>query len=196
MELDAILQFDSAIFRFDSAILLWIQDNLRTDFLTPVIKVITHLGDKGIFWILVTLALLAFRKTRRLGVFCGVSMLIGLIVTNVILKNWVARIRPYELIQGLECIVGKAKDFSFPSGHATNSLACSWVLFRKAPRKWGVPALVLAILISLSRLYVGIHYPTDVLGGAVIGLGSAALSLRLVPKAEKRWPKIKKFYKL
>ena len=148
-----------AIMSFDSSILLWIQQSVRADFLTPVVKVITHLGDKGAFWILVTLALLIYprRKTRRLGEFCGVSMVVGLLVTNLIIKNWVARIRPYELIQGLECIVAKADDFSFPSGHTTNSLACAWVLFRKAPRKWGVPALVLAILIALSRQYVGIH---------------------------------------
>lgn len=185
-----------AIFQMDSAILLWIQDSVRADFLTPVMKLITHLGDKGILWILVTLALLAIRKTRRLGVFCAVSMVIGLIVTNLIIKNWVARIRPYELIQGLECIVGKADDFSFPSGHTTNSLACAWVLFRRAPRKLGVAALVMAILIALSRLYVGIHYPTDVLGGAVIGIGSACLALWLVPRLEKKLPQMKRLYRL
>ena len=186
-----------AIFQFDSSILLWIQDSLRAGFLTPVMKIITHLGDKGIFWILLTLALLILRKTRPLGVVCAVSMVIGLIVTNLIIKNWVARIRPYELIQGLECIVGKADDFSFPSGHTTNSLACAWVLFRRAPRKWGVAALVLAILISLSRLYVGIHYPTDVLGGAVIGICSACLALWLVPKLEKKFPALTdRVYKL
>ena len=186
-----------AIFQFDSAILLWIQDSLRGGVLTPVMTVITHLGDKGIFWILLTLALLILRKTRPLGVVCAVSMVIGLIVTNLIIKNWVARIRPYELIQGLECIVKKADDFSFPSGHTTNSLACAWVLFRRAPRKWGVAALVLAILISLSRLYVGIHYPTDVLGGAVIGICSACLALWLVPKLEKKFPALTdRVYKL
>ena len=183
-----------AIFNFDSSILLWIQDNVRADFATPVVKIITHLGDKGIFWILLTLALLVFRKTRRLGVLCGVSMVIGLLVTNLILKNWVARVRPYELIGELKLIIGRADDWSFPSGHTTNSLACAWVLFRRAPKKWGVPALVLAILIALSRLYVGIHYPTDILGGAAIGLGSACLSLWLVPKAEKKFPAIEKVY--
>lgn len=183
-----------AIFNFDSSILLWIQDNVRADFATPVVKIITHLGDKGIFWILLTLALLVFRKTRRLGVLCGVSMVIGLLVTNLILKNWVARVRPYELIGELKLIIGRADDWSFPSGHTTNSLACAWVLFRRAPKKWGVPALVLAILIALSRLYVGIHYPTDILGGAAIGLGSACLSLWLVPKAEKKFPVIEKVY--
>ena len=198
MELDAIAQVTSSpIFKFDSSILLWIQDNVRSDFLTPIMKVITHLGDKGILWILVTLALLWYYKTRKLGVRCMVSMVIGLVITNLILKNWVARIRPYELIQGLECIVKKADDYSFPSGHTTNSLACAWVIFRRAPKKWGVPALILAILISLSRLYVGIHYPTDVLGGAVIGIGSACLSLALVPKLEKRFRRqCRKFYRL
>ena len=198
MELDAIAQVTSSpIFKFDSSILLWIQDNVRSDFLTPIMKVITHLGDKGILWILVTLALLWYYKTRKLGVRCMVSMVIGLVITNLILKNWVARIRPYELIQGLECIVKKADDYSFPSGHTTNSLACAWVIFRRAPKKWGVPALILAILISLSRLYVGIHYPTDVLGGAVIGIGSACLALWLVPKLEKKFRRqFRNFYRL
>lgn len=186
-----------AIFQWDSGILLWIQDSLRTGFLTPVMNVITHLGDKGILWILLTIALLIVRKTRRLGVLCAFSMFLGLFVTNLVIKNWVARVRPYELINGLECLVGVQKDFSFPSGHTTNSIACAWVLFRRAPKKWGVPALVMAVLISLSRLYVGVHYPTDVIGGAIIGLCCACLSLWLVPKAEKALPELaNKFYKL
>ncbi len=185
-----------AILNFDSSILLWIQDSARADFLTPVVKVITHLGDKGALWILITLALLCFRKTRRLGIMCGIAMACGLVVTNLVIKNWVARVRPYEVIPGLNCIVGLADDWSFPSGHTTNSLACGWVLFRKAPKRWQrVCALVMAILIALSRLYVGIHYPTDVLGGAVIGICSACLSMWLFPKIEKRFPKIKRLYK-
>ena len=189
-----------AIFNFDSSILLWIQNSVRADFATPIVKIITHMGDKGIFWILLTLALLIYpnRKTRRLGVFCGAAMVFGLVVTNLIIKNWVARVRPYDidhpLFQRLILIVGAEHDYSFPSGHTTNSLACAWVLFKKAPKKWGVAALVLAILISLSRLYVGIHYPTDVLGGAVIGIGSACLSIWLVPKLEKKFPIIRKYY--
>ena len=189
-----------AILRFDSSILLWIQDHVRGGILTPIMQVITHLGDKGAFWILLTLALLIYpnRKTRRLGVFCGCAMVIGLIVTNLIIKNWVARVRPYDidnpLFQRLQLIVSAEHDWSFPSGHTTNSLACAWVLFRKAPKKWGISALVLAILISLSRLYVGIHYPTDVRAGVVSGNGSAGLAILLVPKVEKKFPIIRKFY--
>lgn len=189
-----------AILRFDSSILMWFQDSVRGGIGTPIVKVITHMGDKGALWILLTLALLIYpnRRGRRLGLMCGISMAIGLLVTNLIIKNWVARVRPYEfdnpLFQGLECIVAKADDWSFPSGHTTNSLACAWVLFRKAPKKWGIPALVMAILIALSRLYVGIHYPTDVLGGAVIGICSACIAMWLVPKLEKKFSVIRKFY--
>ena len=85
----------NAIFQIDAAILLWIQEYLRVGFLTPVITFITHLGDSGIFWIALTLILLAFKRTRRIGLACAVSMIIGLVVTNLILKNWIARIRPY-----------------------------------------------------------------------------------------------------
>ena len=182
---------------FDSSILLWIQNNLRSGFLTPIMICITHLAEKGIFWIVLSLVLLFMYRTRRLGVVCMASMVLGLIITNLVLKNWVARVRPYEVIQGLECIVKKADDWSFPSGHATNSLACAWVLFRRTEKKYGVPALVLAILISLSRLYVGIHYPTDVLAGIAIGIASAEASMRAVPKLERRFPKAaKKVYRL
>ena len=196
--MDAIAQATSnPIFQFDSSILLWIQNNVRSDFLTPIMKVITHLGDKGILWIVVTLVLLYVRKTRKVGVRCLASMVIGLVITNLIIKNWVARVRPYEVIQGLECIIEKAHDWSFPSGHATNSLACAWVIFKRMDRKYGVPALIMAILISLSRLYVGIHYPTDVLGGVAIGIGCACLTLWMMPKLEKKFRKqFRQFYRL
>lgn len=189
MTLEAVFQSQGLI-DFEGSILLWIQNNLRSGFLDPIMKAITMLGDKGLIWILITLALLIARRTRKLGVMCAASMVFGLIITNLIIKNWAARIRPYEMVQGLNCIVPLAKDWSFPSGHTTNSLACAWVIFRKAPKKFGVPALILAILIAFSRLYVGIHYPTDVLGGAVIGLGSACLAMLLVPRLEKRFPKL------
>ena len=187
--MEAVFQSQGLI-DFEGSILLWIQNNLRSGFLDPIMKAITMLGDKGLIWILITLALLIARRTRKLGVMCAASMVFGLIVTNLIIKNWAARIRPYEMVQGLNCIVPLAKDWSFPSGHTTNSLACAWVLFRKAPKKFGVPALILAILIAFSRLYVGIHYPTDVLGGTLIGLGSACLAMLLVPRLEKRFPKL------
>ena len=115
-----------AILRFDSSILMWFQDSVRGGVATPIVKVITHMGDKGALWILLTLALLIYpnRKGRRLGLMCGVSMAIGLLVTNLIIKNWVARVRPYDfdnpLFQRLVLIVEEADDWSFPSGHTTS----------------------------------------------------------------------------
>ena len=175
------------LMEIESAILLWIQNNLRCGFLTPVMRVITTLGNGGAFWIVLTLLLLIFKRTRRMGVYCAASMLLTLLVVNLCIKPLAARTRPYELIQGLEILVSRPRDFSFPSGHSANSLTCAWTIFRLAPRKHGVPALVLAILIALSRLYVGVHFPTDVLAGAAIGVLLSELTLRALRRALRAW---------
>ena len=183
----------NAIFNFDASILLWIQNNLRGPVLNPVMTFITQLGDKGLFWIVLTLVLLCFRKTRKAGVTSAIAMVIGLIVVNIILKNWLARIRPYELIGELQLMIEKQKDFSFPSGHATNSFACAWVLFRDLKKRYGVPALVLAILISFSRLFVGVHYPTDIFAGVAIGICAAELARVIVRTLRRRFPAFRDF---
>ena len=181
------------IFNFDASILLWLQNNVRHPILDPVMIFITHLGDKGLFWIILTLLMLCFRKTRRAGVTSAISMTIGLIVVNVILKNWLARIRPYELIEALELIIEKQHDCSFPSGHATNALACAWVMFRLLDKKAGVPALILALLICFTRLHVGVHYPTDVLAGIIVGIFAAELAIVIVRALAKRFPAFRRF---
>ena len=88
---------------------------------------------------------------------------------NLLLKNLVARTRPYEVIDGLQLLVSRAVDLSFPSGHAASSFAAAVVMAKLLPKRYGIAALILAGLIAFSRLYVGIHYPTDVLFGAVSG---------------------------
>ena len=179
----------AGLLNIDSSVLLWIQSGLRTGWLNPFVTALTHLGDKGAFWILTAVALMCFRKTRRLGVTCALAMLIGTVVTDVCVKNWVARVRPYELVEGLESLVGAQRGWSFPSGHATCGHACAWVLFCRAPKKYGAPALALAVLIALSRLYVGVHYPSDVLGGALIGICSAAMAMFIADRAAARLAK-------
>ena len=168
---------------FDSGLLLWLQENVRNPILTPLMKAVTHLGDAGIFWILLTLVLLILPRTRKVGLGSAIALLGSLVVCNLILKNAVGRIRPYEVIAGLECIVGRAHDASFPSGHTSASFASAVALFRQIPRKYGVPLLILAALIAFSRLYVGIHYPTDVLAGLVIGIALGWFGSKLGPKA-------------
>lgn len=175
------------LLEIEGAILLWIQNSLRCGLLTPVMRVITTLGNGGMFWIALTLLMLIFKRTRRVGVYCAASMLLTLLVVNLCIKPLAARTRPYELIQGLEILVSRPRDYSFPSGHSANSLSCAWTLFRLAPKKYGVPALVLAVLIALSRLYVGVHFPTDVLAGAAIGVLLSELTLRALRRALRAW---------
>lgn len=175
------------LLEIESAILLWIQNNLRCGLLTPLMRVITTLGNGGAFWIALTVLLLIFRRTRRIGVYCAASMLLTLLVVNLCIKPLAARTRPYELIEGLQILVSRPHDYSFPSGHSANSLTCAWTIFRLAPKKYGVPALVLAVLIALSRLYVGVHYPTDVLAGVAIGVLLSEVALRALRRPLRAW---------
>lgn len=122
----------------DANILLWIQEHLRADWLNPIMKGITHLGDSGIFWIILCLALLIIPKTRRRGLLCTLSLILEVLIVNVAIKPTVARIRPYEAMDGLICLVGKQKDFSFPSGHSSASLAVTGALMLMAFS--GIPA--------------------------------------------------------
>lgn len=170
------------MFPWESSLLLWIQDHMRNAVLDPVMTTITQFGDGGIFWIMMAVLMFCIGKTRKTGLACALSMIIGLVVTNLLLKNLVARVRPYDLIEGLTVLVSKPHDWSFPSGHTTNALAAAWVMFTRLPRKYGVPALILALLIAFSRMYVGVHYPTDVLGGIVVGCGAAWCACKVVKK--------------
>lgn len=163
------------MFEWDGQILLFIQEYLRNPVCDAFFKSITHLGDAGVFWILLTIAFLCFKKTRRAGVFSACALVGSLVVNNMILKNLVGRVRPYEVVEGLQCIVAKAHDASFPSGHTGASFASATAIYKQIPKKYAVFFIVLASLIAFSRLYVGIHYPTDILGGLATGIGIGLL---------------------
>lgn len=156
----------------DYLILMFIQENLRFDWLTRPLVFISHLGNSGLFWILLCLVLLIFKRTRRMGL-CGLlALLIGALITNVALKNMVARVRPYEQFSDIILLLERQKDFSFPSGHACSSFAAAFALYRASEQRTqliGKLSVILAAVIAWSRLYVGVHFPTDVLGGALIG---------------------------
>lgn len=154
----------------DGNVLLFLQEYVRNPVLTPILKVITTLGNGGAIWIAMALLLLAIPKTRKVGCMAALALIGTLLINNMLLKNLVARTRPYEVIEGLTYIVKTPVDYSFPSGHAGCSFAVACIMFRRLPGRYGVPALVLAVLISLSRLYVGVHYPSDVLFGVISGI--------------------------
>lgn len=165
--------------RFDSGILEFIQTYLRCDLLDIVMPMITRLGDGGILWIFCSLFLLAFPKTRKAGAAVAVSLVLEVICCNVILKPFVARIRPCDVDLAVKLLIPHPGGYSFPSGHTGASFAAaSALIFGKS--RLGIPALVLAGLIGFSRLYLYVHYPTDVLAGALIGLMLGGLGNMLV----------------
>ena len=172
--------FLQSVQNLDGEILLQIQQHLRTDMLTPFMKIVTFLGNGGWFWILCAVVLLAIPKTRKTGYAAVLSLIFGVIVTNLLLKNIVARPRPFAEIEALIPLIAKPTDFSFPSGHTTASFAVALVMLRMLPKKIGIPAVVLAALVAFSRLYLGVHYPTDVLAGFVVALVGSSLAVWIV----------------
>ena len=159
----------------DSVILNWFQ-SIQNDFLTVLFKVITFLGEGGLIWIILGLCLAAYKKTRWIGISVLLALLFSLLVGNVTLKPLVARPRPCWRNPSVNLLIQNPKDYSFPSGHTGSAFAAAVVMFRGLPKKFGIPILVFACLMGLSRLYVGVHYPSDVLGGVLIGTGIALLT--------------------
>ena len=162
---------------FDLPILDWIAATLWCPFLDAVMPLITLLGDAGIFWMAMAAVLLLFKKTRRVGLGMGFAMLMGLLLCNLTLKPLCQRPRPYDYqydVFGkmIPLIIERQHDFSFPSGHTIASFEAAGVIMLNN-KKWGIAALILACLIAFSRLYLYVHYPTDVLVSIVLGLALA-----------------------
>ena len=163
----------------DGNILLFIQDNIRNNILNPVMEAITMVGEfKGLFWIILSLTLLILGRTRRIGLASAIALSLSGLITNLTIKNLVDRTRPYVSIKGLEPLGELPTDSSFPSGHSSAAFAAAiaifialpWIMEKKKAHLIGVLFIVLASLIAVSRLYLGVHYPSDVLVGVILGI--------------------------
>lgn len=166
---------------FDLPILDWIQANLQSGFMDKIWPIITLFGDAGIFWMICATALLFTKKHRRTGLGVWFALAMGLLICNIILKPAVGRIRPYDfqmqelgktwndIILGGKLLVETPSDYSFPSGHTIASFEACTVLLLNSPAM-GIPAVILAILIAFSRLYLYVHYPTDVIFSLFAGI--------------------------
>ena len=177
------------LWQLDGNILLWIQENVRAESMNGFWRFITSLGDDGLFWIGLGILMLFFKKTRKPGMAGLLAMALNFLMTNLTIKNLVARPRPYTVLENLEILIEQPGEFSFPSGHTSSSFAFAVAVYLLLPKKYGVPALVLAALISLSRLYVGVHYPTDVLGGFIVGTACAFAIVRGIPWLKQKFGK-------
>ena len=183
---------------FDLPILEWIQTYLQCAFMDFIMPIITIFGDAGIFWIACAVILIFIPKYRKVGLSMGVALLMGVLICNVMMKPLIGRIRPYDfqiqnlgktwndIIEGGKLLVNTPHDFSFPSGHTIASFEASVVLMLN-DKRLGIPALVLACLIAFSRMYLYVHYPTDVIASIILGTAFAFIGNWLV---HKLWEKI------
>ena len=158
-----------AVTAWDASVITAISENVNSAFLTTFFRIVTLLGEGGIFWIAAAVVLLFFKKTRRCGICIGASLLIGVIIGNGIIKNVVARPRPYDAIEWIESVVSHLSDYSFPSGHSLCCFEAATALAMNRTR-WAIPAYVAAVLVAVSRLFLFVHYPTDVICGALLGI--------------------------
>ena len=147
--------------------LLYALQELHNPVLDAIMLFITSLGDDGWFWIAIGVVCLVFKKHRKMGIQLLLSMLCTFILGNLILKNLVARPRPCDIDATVTLLLSRPHGHSFPSGHSINSMVAAVALYLNN-RKIGIPAVIIATLIGFSRLYLFVHFPTDVLGGFVI----------------------------
>ena len=158
------------LLNLDGGFLLFLQESVRNPILDNLMIFITSLGNGGMIWIVATIVLLIPKKTRKAGIMSAVALLGSLIINNNIVKNIVQRPRPFVTFTDLQIIIPTPSEFSFPSGHTSSSFAAAAVFYRHLPKKLGLPSVILAGLIGFSRLYVGVHYPTDVIAGVLMGI--------------------------
>ncbi|MBE7059054.1 MAG: phosphatase PAP2 family protein [Ruminococcaceae bacterium] len=164
---------------WEFAVLDFISETFSCKPMDVIMKAITFLGEAGWLWIALGVAFLFFKKTRKMGATVLGALIFSLLLCNITLKPIVARIRPYDIKEGIDLIIGKPSDFSFPSGHTSASFAAAVAIFA-CNKKWGIWAVVLAAIIAFTRLYLYVHFPTDVLAGMLLGTLCAVISYYIV----------------
>lgn len=171
--------------KLDFSILYGIQAHLRCGFLDFILPKITWLGNAGLIWLIAAGLLLLTKKYRRAGVVLLAGLAAGFLIGNLALKPLVARPRPCWLDGSVPLLIPVPTDASFPSGHTLSSVIAAFLL-TVADRRFAIVAIPLAVLIAFSRLYLFVHFPTDVLAGAVLGVLIAGVVRRVSDRiAEK-----------
>ena len=167
------------------AVLDWIQVNLRCDLLDAFFTAFTALCNHGELWVALAVVLLFWKKYRKTGLCLGVGQLTNLVITNLTLKPFIGRIRPFAVNTAAELLIVAPGDASFPSGHTACSFAAVAALKTAGSPLWK-PALLVAVLMGFSRLYLYVHWPTDILGGILVGWFAGWLGASFVLLAAER----------
>ena len=168
---------------FDSGVIEFIQNNLHNPIMDKVMIFITGLGDAGFIWILIGLALLINKKYRRVGIMVLGALALGSILGEGLLKNIIQRDRPFINMEGIKMLINAPTTYSFPSGHTTSSFAAAGVLAMNFKNK-SIYIFALATLIAFSRIYLGVHFPTDIIAAIILGLSCSYISLLAGKKIE------------
>ncbi len=169
----------------DFSILYWIRDHLRCPALDWIMPKLTLLGELGAVWIILALMMVITGRFRRGGLTLAAGLLCSLLVGNLLLKPLVARPRPCWIDTAVALLVAVPGDYSFPSGHSLSGFIAAVILLRY-DRRFGIPALVLAVLIAFSRLYLFVHFPSDVAAGLILGVGIGLAVSLLMEKLLRR----------
>ncbi len=159
----------SYLLALDEKILLQLQDRIRRPKLNVWMRRISALGNGGFLWLACAAILLCIPPVRSVGIVIVCAQVIGVVLTNGLLKHLVARHRPFYKLKRLKPLIKLPTDWSFPSGHTTSSVSASLLMVCMLPFYIGIPAVLMGAAIAFSRMYVGVHYPSDILGGAIMG---------------------------
>jgi undecaprenyl-diphosphatase len=166
-----------------------IQQWLQSDFMDRFWTFVTHLGDLGLVWIVISLVLFFYKPTRRIGFMCIVSLLLGTLFTNGLLKNIIQRPRPFTY-NDYKLLIDTPKEFSFPSGHTTASFAVTFVLIRMRAMIGSIKiypwVTILALMVAFSRLYLYVHFVSDIAAGIAIGYLCSLLAEKAVKYLESK----------
>ena len=165
------------------ALLDWIQAHLRSGPLDVLMTALSRLADHGDIWILLAALLLLSVKRRKQGITVSCALVLDLLACNTVLKPLIGRGRPFLLRPDLILLVSPPGDASFPSGHTAASFAAAFALRAAgAEKRLWIPAVILAAGIAFSRLYLYVHWPSDVLGGILLGAVLGHLAGRLTAR--------------
>ena len=183
------MEFFEWIQGIDLTFVRFVRENLSNGFLDVLMPIVTLFGEAGIVPIVLALIMMFFKKTRKAGITIACSLAMGFIIGNLVLKNVVARPRPYSVDTDVVLLINKLSDFSFPSGHTLATFECSVCLLLNKFKKSGIAALAIAVLVAFSRVYLYVHYLTDILAGAILGTAFAFVSYKIVEKVYLKFAK-------